>query len=115
MGDLVRMGKIRYFGLSNSSGWQVTEAVLKAQMLGAAVPVCNQIGYSLLRRYQEREVIPACEHFGLSVLPYSALHGGLLSGMKMRDAKSPAISAGAVATDRGIQRRRSMWLSKWTL
>lgn len=82
MGDLVRMGKIRYFGLSNSSGWQVSEAVLKGQRLGAAVPVCNQIAYSLLRRYQEREVLPACKHFSLSVLPFGALHGGLLSGLE---------------------------------
>jgi len=80
MGDLVRMGKIRYFGLSNSSGWQVAEAVLKAKALGAAIPVCNQTQYSLLRRQVETEVIPACKHFGLSVLPYSGLYGGLLSG-----------------------------------
>jgi len=82
MGDLVRMGKIRYFGLSNSSGWQVAEAVLKGQILNGAIPVCNQIHYSLLRRQVEKEVIPACEQFGLSVMPFGALYGGLLSGME---------------------------------
>lgn len=82
MGDLVRAGKIRYYGLSNSPGWEVAEAVLKAQMLKAAIPVCNQVQYSLLRRQVENELIPACEHFGLSVLPYSGLYGGLLSGVE---------------------------------
>lgn len=81
MGDLVRMGKIRYFGLSNSPGWQVAEAVLKAQAQGGAVPVCNQIPYSAVRREAEDEIIPSCANFGLSVMPYSGLHGGLLSGL----------------------------------
>jgi len=82
MGDLVRMGKIRYFGLSNSSGWQVAEAILKAKLLGGAIPVCNQVAYSPMRRYQERELVPACEHFGISIMPFGALHGGLLSGVE---------------------------------
>ena len=82
MGDLVRMGKIRYFGLSNAPGWHVAESVLKAQANGGAVPVCNQLGYSAVRRGIEKETVPACEHYGLSVLPYSGLHGGLLSGIE---------------------------------
>lgn len=108
MGDLVRMGKIRYFGLSNSPGWEVAEAVLKGQMLNGAVPVCNQINYSLLRRQAESEVIPACEHFGLSVFPYSGLYGGLLSGVantrrsiagsqRWRGGDGPGYSAAEVA------------------
>lgn len=82
MGDLIKQGKIRYFGLSNSPGWEVAEAVLKGQQLGAAVPVCNQFQYSAVVRHAENEMIPACQHFGLSVFPYSGLYGGLLSGME---------------------------------
>ena len=78
---LVRDGKIRYFALSNYAGWQAAEAVLTAQAVaGAATPVCNQVRYSLAARQVEREVLPACEHFELSVLPYSPLAGGLLTG-----------------------------------
>ena len=81
MEDLIRAGKVRYFALSNYAGWQTAEAVLTARALGgAAAPVCNQVRYSLASRAVEREVVPACERFGLSVLPYSPLGGGLLSG-----------------------------------
>ncbi len=114
MGDLVRMGKIRYFGLSNSPGWEVAEAVLKAQMLNGAVPVCNQTNYSLLRRQVESEVLPACEHFGLSVFPYSGLYGGLLTGVentrraiagsqRWRGGDGPGYSAAEVAVAEKIE------------
>ena len=81
MDDLVRQGKIRYFVLSNYSGWRVAEAVLTARSLGLAVPVGNQVRYSLADRAVEQDVVPACENFGLSILPYSPLAGGFLSGV----------------------------------
>ncbi len=80
MDDLVRQGKVRYFAMSNYAGWQVAEAMLTAERLGLAAPVCNQVRYSMVARQVEREVAPAGEHFGISLLPYSPLGGGLLSG-----------------------------------
>lgn len=81
MDDLVRQGKIRHFALSNYAGWRVTDAVMTAQAQNLALPVCNQARYSLLDRRVELDVVPACVDLGLSVLPYSPLEGGLLSGI----------------------------------
>jgi aryl-alcohol dehydrogenase-like predicted oxidoreductase len=80
MDDLVRMGKVRYFGLSNFSAWRLTYAIGAAKLLGTEVPVIHQIGYNLVSRKAEQDVIPACEHLGLSVSTYGSLNGGLLAG-----------------------------------
>lgn len=81
MDDLVRQGKVRYFALSNYSGPQVTDAMVAAKAAGFTRPAGNQVRYSLLDRKVESDVVPACLGFGLSVLPYSPLAGGLLSGV----------------------------------
>lgn len=84
--DLVRQGKILYGALSTYPAWQMTEALWQAERLGAAVPVCNQIAYSLAnRRAAEQEVLPACRRFGMGVTVFSPLAGGLLAGPAVRE------------------------------
>jgi aryl-alcohol dehydrogenase-like predicted oxidoreductase len=79
--DLVRQGKLRYVGLSNHPAWQMTHAlwIADARHLAAA-PVCAQVKYNLIDRAPESELAPACVRFGLSIVPFAPLHGGLLAG-----------------------------------
>src|SRR3954449_5193302 len=84
--DLIRQGKLRYVALSNHPAWQLTEALWIAddrRMISA--PVAAQVRYSLLDRSAERELAPACTRFGLSIVPYAPLHGGLLADLAVLD------------------------------
>jgi aryl-alcohol dehydrogenase-like predicted oxidoreductase len=85
----VRAGKIRYWGFSNFTGWQLTKAVHLARELGAAAPVTLQPQYSLLVREVEWEIVPAALDAGLGLLPWSPLGGGYLSG-KYRKGERPS-------------------------
>ncbi len=78
--DLIRQGKVRYAGLSTFPAWQMTEALWTCDRLGLHAPVCNQVSYSLAGRAVERELLPACLRFGLSLVIFSPLAGGLLAG-----------------------------------
>ncbi len=82
--DLVRQGKVRYLGNSNFSGWQIADADWTASMAGSNRFVTAQNLYSLLDRRLEAEVIPACEKFGLGLLPYFPLASGMLTGKYSR-------------------------------
>jgi aryl-alcohol dehydrogenase-like predicted oxidoreductase len=86
--DLVRQGKVRYVGCSNFAAWQVADADWTAA--GASRFISAQNDYSLLQRAAERELLPACEHFGLGFLPYFPLASGLLSGKYRRGEAPPA-------------------------
>jgi aryl-alcohol dehydrogenase-like predicted oxidoreductase len=83
----VRAGKIRYYGLSNFTGWQLTKAVHLARALNVAGPVTLQPQYSLLSREIEWEIVPAVLDAGLGLLPWSPLGGGWLSGKYRRDER----------------------------
>jgi aryl-alcohol dehydrogenase-like predicted oxidoreductase len=85
--DLVTQGKVRYIGNSNYSGWQIADADWTAA--GGTRFVSAQNQFSLLERDVEREVLPACGHFGLGFLPFFPLASGLLSG-KYRRGEAPA-------------------------
>jgi aryl-alcohol dehydrogenase-like predicted oxidoreductase len=85
--DAVRAGKVHYVGLSNFTGWQVQKAVDLAEHQHLAVPVTLQPSYSLLVRDVEHEIVPACLHNGLGLLPWSPLAGGWLSGKYTRDQR----------------------------
>lgn len=87
--DLVRAGKVRYAGLCNLAGWQLADAVWQARTLRLAAPVSAQHHYSLLEREAERELVPACRRFGLSMLPYFPLANGLLTGKYQRGVEPP--------------------------
>ena len=89
IGDLLRAGKIRYWGLSNHRGWRIAAAVLIADRLGVPRPVVCQPYYNAMNRMPEVEIIPACAHFGLGVVPYSPLARGVLTG-KYAPGEAPA-------------------------
>jgi aryl-alcohol dehydrogenase-like predicted oxidoreductase len=84
--DLVRQGKLRYVALSNHPAWQVTQALWIADDRHlAAAPVCAQVKYNLIDRAGEDELAPASQQFGLSIVPFGPLDGGLLAGMQVEE------------------------------
>jgi len=87
--DLVREGKVRYAGISNAAGWQVADADWTARSRNLERFVSVQNEYNLLRRGIEAEVTPACERFGLGIIPYYPLASGLLSGKYRRNTPPP--------------------------
>jgi aryl-alcohol dehydrogenase-like predicted oxidoreductase len=93
--DLVRAGKVRYIGCSNFAGWQLVQALWVSDRRGYAPFVSVQPRYSLLDRAIEAELLPACRAFGIGIIPYSPLAGGILTG-KYRGGARPT---GARGTD----------------
>lgn len=89
MDVLVTQGKILYVGSSNFGGWHIAQAQAAAQARHFMGLVSEQSIYNLLTRDIEREVIPAALHYGIGILPWSPLHGGILGGIikKERDSK----------------------------
>lgn len=85
--DAVRAGKISYWGLSNLAGWQVVAADAAARSGGLVAPVTLQPQYNLLAREIEFEIVPACEHLGIGLLPWSPLGGGWLTGKYRADQR----------------------------
>jgi aryl-alcohol dehydrogenase (NADP+) len=87
MDSFVRAGKIRYYGFSNFTGWQLTKAVHRARELNLAAPVSLQPQYNLLVREIEWEIVPAAQDAGLGLMPWSPLGGGWLTGKYRRDQR----------------------------
>jgi aryl-alcohol dehydrogenase (NADP+) len=85
IGDLVRAGKIRYFGVSNYRGWRIAEVMRWCEKLGVPQPVVCQPYYNLLNRGPEVEILAACDHYGLGVAPYSPIARGVLTGKYAAD------------------------------
>ncbi|GAC1344334.1 MAG: aldo/keto reductase [Acetobacteraceae bacterium] len=92
MGELVRQGKVRYFGVSNYRAWRVAEICSLCDRMGLDRPVVSQPYYHALNRTPETEHLPACGHYGLGVFPYSPLGRGILTGKYDPDAPPPADS-----------------------
>ena len=69
--DLIRQGKVRYFGLSNFKGWRIAEIVRLADQLGIDRPVASEPLYNLVDRTAEVEQLPAAVHYGIGVVPYT--------------------------------------------
>jgi aryl-alcohol dehydrogenase-like predicted oxidoreductase len=88
--DLVRAGKVLYLGHSNFAAWQVADAAWIARTAHLTPFISAQNRYSLLTRDAERELLPACERFGLGLLPYFPLESGLLTGKYRRGEPAPA-------------------------
>src|SRR5246127_1131770 len=88
--QFIRAGKIRYYGLSNFTGWQLTKAVYLARALNVADPVTLQPQYSLLAREIEWEIVPAVLDAGLGMLPWSPLGGGWRAGKPPRPQRPGA-------------------------
>lgn len=93
--DLVRAGKVRYLGFSDTPAWKVAEAQVQACWRGWSPLIALQIEYSLLERTVEGELIPMARELGLGVTPWSPLKGGVLSGKYTR------ANAGEVKASRG--------------
>jgi aryl-alcohol dehydrogenase-like predicted oxidoreductase len=87
--DLVRMGKVRYIGCSNFSGWQLMKALAISDKRGWDSFVTLQALYSLLARELENELVPLCLDQGLGILVWSPLSGGFLSGKYRRGQPQP--------------------------
>jgi aryl-alcohol dehydrogenase-like predicted oxidoreductase len=77
---LVRQGKVVYVGSSNFAGWDIATACQEASKRGMTGLVSEQSIYHLNNRMVELEVVPACRHYGLGLIPWSPLGGGLLGG-----------------------------------
>jgi aryl-alcohol dehydrogenase-like predicted oxidoreductase len=99
----IRAGKIRYYGLSNYTGWQLTKLVHLARALNVAPPVTLQPQYSLIVREIEWEIVPAALDAGLGLLPWSPLGGGWLSGKYRRDAKPTGETRLGENPERGME------------
>ncbi len=89
IGDLVRAGKIRHFGVSNHRAWRVAEICRLCDDLGIDRPVVSQPYYNAMNRMPETEHLPACAHYGLGVFPYSPLARGVLTGKYSPDTPPP--------------------------
>jgi aryl-alcohol dehydrogenase-like predicted oxidoreductase len=100
--DLIRQGKVRYFGLSNFRGWRIAEVARICDQLGIDRPVASEPLYNLVDRTAEVEQLPAARHFGLGVVSYSPLARGVLTGKYAVDAP-PAADSRAGRGDKRIQ------------
>ena len=87
--DLIRSGKVRYIGTSTFAAWQLVDSIHAAKELGTNRFVCEQPPYHLLDRRIERELIPAAQTFGVAIIPWSPLAGGLLTGKYRRGQEPP--------------------------
>lgn len=112
---LVRHGKIRHFGLSNYRSWRVAEMCRLADEAGIDRPVVSQPYYNAMNRMPEVEHLPACNYYGLGVVPYSPLARGILTGKYLPDSPPPNDSRAARQDKRMMQtewRRESMVIAQ---
>lgn len=106
LADLIRAGRIRYFGVSNYRSWRVAEICRLCDDCGIDRPVASQPLYNALNREAEVEHLPACGYFGLGVVPYSPLARGVLTGKYQPNVTPDADS-------RAGRRDRRMMESEW--
>jgi aryl-alcohol dehydrogenase (NADP+) len=90
MADLVRQGKVRYFGVSNYRSWRIAEICALSDQLGTDRPVVNQPYYNAMNRMPEVEQLPASAFYGLGIVPYSPLARGVLTGKYSAETPPPA-------------------------
>ena len=95
MADLVRVGKIRHFGVSNHRAWRMAEICRLCDLAGIDRPVVSQPLYNALNRQIEVEHLPACAALGLGVFPYSPLARGVLTGKYRANVLPPEGSRAA--------------------
>jgi len=108
--DLTRAGKVRYAGCSNFRAWELAEALLTAQRLGAEGFVCTQPRYNLLHREIETDLVPLCRAQGVGMIVFNPLAGGLLTGKHRRDAApDPGTRFGALLSTTAETYRRRYW------
>src|SRR6476660_8757627 len=86
--DLVRAGKIRHYGFSDTPAWYVARAQTLAEQQDKEPPIALQLEYSFVERNIEREHVPAAQELGLGICPWSPLAGGFLTGKYKREGNS---------------------------
>ena len=101
MGDLIAQGKIRAWGVSNFRGWRIAQIVELARRMNVPPPAVCQPYYNLLNRMPEVEILPACNAYGLAVVPYSPIARGVLTG-KYKVGEPPAENTRAGRKDSRI-------------
>ncbi|MFK4223954.1 aldo/keto reductase [Streptomyces sp. NPDC019890] len=94
---LIHQGKILYAGSSNFPGWKIAQTNETARRLGSYGLVSEQCLYNLAERRAEMEVIPAAQEYGLGVIPWSPLHGGLLGGVLKKESAGARRASGRSA------------------
>lgn len=99
--DLVRAGKLRYFGVSNFRGWRIAEVSHLADQAGIDRPVASQPLYNIVNRTAEAEQLPAAAFYGLGVVSYSPLARGVLTG-KYAPGEAPGADTRAGRADKRI-------------
>lgn len=99
--DIIASGRARYWGISNFRGWMIADAVRIADSMGLARPVVCQPYYNAMDRTPEVEVLPACGHYGIGVVPYSPLARGVLTA-KYTPGEAPPEDSRAGADDKRI-------------
>jgi aryl-alcohol dehydrogenase-like predicted oxidoreductase len=102
LGDLIKAGKLRYYGLSNHRSWKIAEFAHVADHLGIDRPAASQPLYNLANRQIEQEHLTACFHYGVGVVPYSPLARGVLTA-KYDTEKAPDLDSRAGRNDTRIQ------------
>ena len=103
--DLVRAGKVRYVGFSDTPAWKVAEAQVTARFRGWAPLIALQIEYSLLERTVEGDLVPMALEMGLGVTPWSPLKSGVLSGKYTRDNARKAQPGRGAGVERFLNER----------
>ena len=88
--DLIRDGKVRYIGTSTFASWEILESLWVSKEFNLNRVTCEQPPYNLLDRRAERELLPMCQTFGIGVIPWGPLGGGLLTGRYQRGQPLPA-------------------------
>ena len=109
MERLVRDGKVLYVGSSNFAGWHIAQANEAAKRRNFMGLVSEQCKYSLNHRMVEMEILPACEGYGLGVIPWSPLSSGLLGGVLKKITKGRRASE---AMQESIKKQKPK-LEKW--
>lgn len=106
MSVLRQQGKILYVGSSNFAGWHIATAQGAAEAAGVVGLVSEQSLYNLMSRWVELEVLPAAEHHGLGVIPWSPLAGGLLGGVLAKERDG--VEGRGTANTEGIEKNREV-------
>jgi aryl-alcohol dehydrogenase-like predicted oxidoreductase len=101
LGDLIRAGKVRYYGVSNHRAWKIAEFCHVADGLGVDRAAASQPLYNLANRQVEQEHLTACAHYGVGVVSYSPLARGVLTA-KYRPGEAPAPGTRAGRADKRI-------------
>lgn len=100
--DLVRQGKVRYIGCSTHPAWMVMEALAISERMGIARYISEQPPYNLLDRRIENELVPLAQRYGLALLPWSPLGGGILAGRYTQGQPFPTDSRAGRAGGAGL-------------